>query len=85
MQFKTKAEQIAHGLSQSYIGPDHKVIDMQSFYSALVQGLASPEGLSPGTLEFGAAQMGVSKPLRPDPILGAKVLAAFRRTALRSK
>jgi hypothetical protein len=24
MQFKTKSEQIAHGLIQSYIGPDHK-------------------------------------------------------------
>ena len=29
MQYKTKAEQIAHGLIQSYIGPDHKVIDMR--------------------------------------------------------
>ena len=40
MQFKTKAEQIAHGLIQSYIGPDHKVIDMPSFFGALVQALA---------------------------------------------
>lgn len=39
MQFKTKAEQIAHGLIQSYIGPDHKVIDMRGFFSALVSAL----------------------------------------------
>jgi len=29
----------AHGLIQGYIGPDHKVIDMKAFYSALVQAL----------------------------------------------
>ena len=34
-----KARQTAHGLIQSYIGPDHKVIDMKAFYSALVQAL----------------------------------------------
>ena len=34
-----KAREIAHGLIQSYIGPDHKVIDMKAFYSALVQAL----------------------------------------------
>jgi hypothetical protein len=34
-----EAEQIAHGLIQSYLGPDHKVIDMQSFYRALVEAL----------------------------------------------
>jgi hypothetical protein len=33
------AQQIAHGLIQGYIGADHKVMDMQSFYSALVQAL----------------------------------------------
>ena len=33
------APQIAHGLIQGYIGPDHKVIDMKSFYVALVQAL----------------------------------------------
>ena len=27
-----KAQQIAHGLIQSYIGPDHRVMDMQSFF-----------------------------------------------------
>jgi hypothetical protein len=33
------AQQIAHGLIQGYIGPDHRVIDMSSFYSALAQAL----------------------------------------------
>jgi hypothetical protein len=33
------AKQIAHGLIQDYIGPDHKVTDMRSFYEALVQAL----------------------------------------------
>ena len=34
-----KAREIAHGLIQGYIGPDHKVIDMKAFYSALVSAL----------------------------------------------
>ena len=34
-----KAREIAHGLIQGYIGPDHKVIDMKPFYSALVHAL----------------------------------------------
>jgi hypothetical protein len=33
------AQQIAQGLIQSYIGPDHRVMDMPSFYGALVQAL----------------------------------------------
>jgi hypothetical protein len=33
------AKKIAHGLIQDYIGPDHRVIDMPSFYGALVQAL----------------------------------------------
>ena len=33
------AQEIAHGLIQGYIGPDHRVMDMQTFYSALVQAL----------------------------------------------
>ena len=33
------AQQIAHGLIQGYIGPDHKVMDMPSFFSAIVQAL----------------------------------------------
>jgi hypothetical protein len=34
-----EAQQIAHGLIQSYVGPDHKVIDMKAFFGALVQAL----------------------------------------------
>jgi hypothetical protein len=45
MQFKTKSEQIAHGLIQSYIGPDHKVIDMPSFFGALVAALRAAHAL----------------------------------------
>lgn len=33
------AKKIAHGLIQGYIGPDHRVMDMPSFYSAIVQAL----------------------------------------------
>jgi hypothetical protein len=33
------AQQIAHGLIQGYIGPDHKVMDMRAFFGALVQAL----------------------------------------------
>jgi hypothetical protein len=33
------AQQIAHGLIQGYIGPDHRVTNMESFYRALVQAL----------------------------------------------
>jgi len=33
------AEQIAHGRIQGFIGPDHRVMDMPSFYGALVQAL----------------------------------------------
>ena len=34
-----KAHKTAHGLIQGYMGPDHKVLDMQRFYRALVQAL----------------------------------------------
>jgi hypothetical protein len=33
------AKRIAQGLIQGYIGPDHRVMDMPSFYRALVQAL----------------------------------------------
>jgi hypothetical protein len=33
------AKQIAHGLIQGYIGPYDRVMDMPSFYGALVQAL----------------------------------------------
>ena len=35
-----RAREIAHGLIQGYIGPDHhRVIDMKALYAALVQAL----------------------------------------------
>jgi hypothetical protein len=34
-----EVQQIAHGLIQGYIGPDHRVMQMESFYRALVQAL----------------------------------------------
>jgi len=34
-----KADQVAHGLIQGYVGPDHRVINIESFYRALVQAL----------------------------------------------
>jgi hypothetical protein len=36
---ETEARATAHGLIQGYIGPDHKVVDMPNFYSALVQAI----------------------------------------------
>ena len=30
---------IAHGLMQGYLGPDNKVIDMERFFTALMQAL----------------------------------------------
>jgi len=40
-----KARETARGLIQSYIGPDHKVLDMPAFYSALVQALRNAHRL----------------------------------------
>lgn len=37
--FLTVRRARAHGLIQGYLGPDHKVINMRDFYSALVQAL----------------------------------------------
>ena len=39
MTVDNKARETAKGLIQGYIGPDHKVIDIKAFYSALVQAL----------------------------------------------
>lgn len=36
---EAEARQVARGLIQGYVGPDNKVMNMQSFYSALVQAL----------------------------------------------
>jgi hypothetical protein len=33
------ARRVAKGLIQSYVGPDHKIMNMESFYSALIQAL----------------------------------------------
>ena len=48
MELKSESERVGHALVQSYIGPDHKVIDMRRFYGVLVQELerAHEEGLS---------------------------------------
>ena len=35
----TEARRTAHALIQGYIGPDHRVMSMSDFYSALVQAL----------------------------------------------
>ena len=34
-----EAKQIAHGLIQGFIGPDLRVMDLQSFFRALAQAL----------------------------------------------
>ncbi len=39
------AQQIAHSLIQGYIGPDHRVMNMQSLYRALVQDRALVQAL----------------------------------------
>ena len=36
---EAEARATAHGLIQGYIGPDHRVLDMPNFYSALVQAI----------------------------------------------
>ena len=38
-----EAKATAHGLIQGYIGPNHRVLNMQTFYSALVQALRDAE------------------------------------------
>jgi hypothetical protein len=34
-----EAGRIVTGIIQSYVGPDHRIMDMQSFYHVLVQAL----------------------------------------------
>jgi hypothetical protein len=50
---EAEARATAHGLIQGYIGPDHKVIDMPNFYSALVQAIRSArwQGQTDGPVE----------------------------------
>jgi hypothetical protein len=38
-RIEAEAKATAHALIQGYLGPDHKVITMSDFYSALVQAL----------------------------------------------
>ncbi|MGK2921368.1 MAG: hypothetical protein ACSLE4_01040 [Methyloceanibacter sp.] len=38
-RIEADAKATAHALIQGYLGPDHKVTNMQSFYSGLVQAL----------------------------------------------
>ena len=47
---KPWAAEVARSLIQGYVGPDHKVLNMESFFSALVQALESAhdEGLAAG-------------------------------------
>jgi hypothetical protein len=47
-----EAQQVAHGLIQGYIGPDHRVMDMHSFFGALVQALqaAHQQGWNDGAI-----------------------------------
>jgi hypothetical protein len=40
-------------INQGYIGPDHKVIDMKSFYAALVQALGARTGTKFASLMSG--------------------------------
>jgi hypothetical protein len=50
---EAEARATAHGLIQGYIGPDHKVLDMSNFYSALVQAIRTArwQGQSDGPSE----------------------------------
>ena len=52
------AKQIAHGLIQGYIGPDHRVMDMPSFYSAVAQALHA--ACQKGWNDCAAAQVGAT-------------------------
>jgi hypothetical protein len=45
-----EAQQIAHGLIQSYLGPDHRVIDIPSFFGALVLALVEVRRWKEGNL-----------------------------------
>lgn len=50
-----EARAVAHGLIQGYIGPDHRVLDIPSFYSALVQALKQARHRGLAQDEKGAA------------------------------
>ena len=38
-RMEAEAREIAHGLIHGYLGPDDKVLDMPTFYSALVHAI----------------------------------------------
>jgi len=38
-----EVEQVAHGLIQGYVGPDHRVTNIGSFYRALVEALKAAQ------------------------------------------
>lgn len=38
-EIEAKAKATAHALIQGYFGPDHRVLDMREFHSALIQAL----------------------------------------------
>jgi len=42
-----EARTTAHALIQGYIGPDHRVMSMSDFYSALVQALKAAREQGP--------------------------------------
>jgi hypothetical protein len=68
-----EAQQIAHGMIQGFIGPDHRVMDMPSFYGALVQALlAAPRAGLEGSRRRGKADQALKRPSSPG------VLFAFR-------
>ncbi len=52
------ARAVAHGLIQGYIGPDHRVLDMPSFYSALVQALKAAREKGMPTVGVGEREPG---------------------------
>jgi hypothetical protein len=41
MWYVKSAEQTAHSLLQVFVGPEYKIIDMPSFYGALVEALCA--------------------------------------------
>ena len=60
------AEQIAHGLIQGFIGPDHWVMDMPSFYGALVGASSCPPAGLERPRRSGEADAALKGALRPD-------------------
>jgi len=53
------ARETAHDLIQGYLGPDHKVINMQACYSAMVQALKAARKQGHADLEGGGEDSGL--------------------------